>query len=66
MDDMFEYKAADKDQIECMDVIRSNAKSLKLQIGNHCPNSREKSLALTNLEQAIMWANKAITHGDRS
>lgn len=24
------------------------------------PNSREKALALTNLEQAIMWARKAL------
>jgi hypothetical protein len=26
------------------------------------PSNRERSLALTNLEQAAMWANKAVTH----
>jgi hypothetical protein len=26
----------------------------------HTPESREQSLALTNLEQAVMWANAAI------
>jgi hypothetical protein len=29
-------------------------------IDNNCPDSREKSLAMTNLEQAVMWANAAI------
>lgn len=26
-----------------------------------CPPSRERALAVTNLEQAVMWANKAIS-----
>ena len=34
------------------------------ELANHindvCPESREKSLALTHLEQAIMWASAAI------
>ncbi len=29
-----------------------------------CPNSREKSLALTKLEEAAMWAIKAIVSND--
>jgi hypothetical protein len=29
-------------------------------INDLCPESREKSLAITNLEQAVMWANAAI------
>lgn len=28
---------------------------------NDLPPSREKSLAMTNLEQAVMWATKALT-----
>ncbi len=27
------------------------------------PNGRERSLAMTNLEQTAMWANKSIAHG---
>lgn len=29
-----------------------------------CPPSRELSLAITNIEQAAMWATKAVVHGD--
>lgn len=29
-----------------------------------CPQSREFSVALTNLEQACMWAVKSIVHND--
>ncbi len=25
-----------------------------------CPESREKSLAITNLQQSVMWANASI------
>lgn len=31
---------------------------------NQIPPSREKSLAMTNLEQAAMWANKAVVKAD--
>lgn len=30
------------------------------------PVSRERSLAITNLEQALMWANKAIVFGPQA
>lgn len=40
--------------------IREQAKQLGEEILDHCPESREKSLALTNLEQTVMWAVAAI------
>ena len=40
--------------------IRDTAKSFALLISDNCPASRERSLALTNLEQAVMWANASI------
>lgn len=40
--------------------LRDGAKILALMIDRSCPDSREKSLALTNLQQAVMWANAAI------
>jgi hypothetical protein len=36
------------------------AKMMATIIENTCPESREKSLAITNLEQAVMWANASI------
>lgn len=42
------------------EAIRAEAKVLAKAIQEACPESREKSLALTNLQQAVMWANAAI------
>ena len=40
--------------------LRDKAKELALMILGKTPSSREQSLAITKLEEAIMWANKAI------
>lgn len=48
---------ADKQQL-----IGKFTKSLAAVISEVCPDSREKSLAMTNLEQTQMWANKAVSH----
>lgn len=40
-------------------IKRQNYSAEKLLgIINQLPNSREKSLALTKLEECVMWANK--------
>jgi hypothetical protein len=44
--------------------IRSYAKGLARKIGRDCPPSRERSLALTKLEEAVMWANAAIARNE--
>ena len=41
-------------------ILRDNAKSLAYEIKKQCPDSRERSLALTKLEEVIMWANASI------
>lgn len=49
------------------DMIRNEAMRLAAAIESVCPESREKSLAHTNLEQATMWANAAIArHGGKT
>jgi hypothetical protein len=40
--------------------IRTAAKVLAEIIVDNCPDSRERSVALTNLQQAVMWANASI------
>ena len=40
--------------------IREAAKSFSLLIYEVVPDSREKSLALTKIEEAMMWANASI------
>lgn len=41
-------------------AVKDNAKNLAFVILDRCPESREKSLAFTKLEEATMWATAAI------
>lgn len=54
------YHAPKESQAEKYDQLRSKAKELAYLIDELCPNSREKALANTNLEQSIMWANASV------
>jgi hypothetical protein len=60
----FTYHAPFGDQPERYNQLRSQARSLADTILNLTPQSREQSLALTNLEQAIFWANAAIARNE--
>lgn len=46
--------------IDRFDEIRGDAKLLGRDILELCPASRERSLAITHLEEAVMWATKSI------
>jgi hypothetical protein len=56
----FQYHAPKPGQPDIYTDIRRTAKEFALKIDDHCPDSREKTLALTKLEEAVMWANAAI------
>lgn len=43
-----------------IEQIRRTGKELGMDIIVFCPGGRERSLALTNLEQTVMWAVAAI------
>jgi hypothetical protein len=45
--------------------IRERAMAFALLICQECPDSREKSLAITKIEEAVMWANSAISRRER-
>ena len=66
----FTYHAPSENQVDRYNVLREKAKELAYAIDERCPSSREKSLAMTNLEQAVMWANASIArqhmHGSDS
>lgn len=47
-------------QIERIESTRDAAKDLGRRIIDNCADGRERSLALTHLEDAVMWAVKAI------
>lgn len=57
---LFTYHAPKGDQPVRYEDIRRQARALAEVIEALCPDSREKSLAITNLQQATMWANASI------
>lgn len=60
----FSYHAPKEGQAERYERIRYKAKMLAAYINENCPDSREKSLAFTNLEEAVMWANASIARNE--
>ncbi|NTZ20934.1 hypothetical protein EXW96_26465 [Paenibacillus sp. JMULE4] len=60
----FKYHAPKDGQPERYQAIREKAKELAYLIDELCPNSREKSLAMTNLEQTVFWANAGIARNE--
>lgn len=56
----FTYHPAKNDQGERYEALRSAGLQLAHRINEATPPSREQSLALTHLDQAVMWANAAI------
>jgi len=46
--------------------IRSEMLRAALVVEETCPEGREKSLAITKLEEAMMWANAAIARAQGS
>lgn len=60
----FTYHAPKRGQPEKYTVIRDTAKGLAMVINDNCPDSREKSLAITKLEECVMWANASIARNE--
>ena len=64
MNNNFSYHAPKEGQQEKYTQIREDAKGLSAVLVNLCPPSRELSLALTSLEETVMWANAAIARNE--
>jgi hypothetical protein len=47
-------------QIKRIEELRNGSFAFANEINNKCPDSREKSLAITKLEECLMWAVKSI------
>lgn len=60
IDTRFTYHPPRPDQVPRYDAIRRIAKDFAHIIDELTPASREQSLALTHLEETVMWANAAI------
>ena len=60
LDNRFTYHAPKDGQPEVYQAIRDQGKRLAELIEQEAPESRERSLAITKIEEAVMWANAAI------
>ena len=60
----FVYHSPNPEQTMRHEQIRAAVTRLAHAINDLCPESREKSLAITNLEQAQFWANASVARND--
>ncbi len=60
----FTYHPPKSGQPELYEEIREEAKKLAMMLNVTVPDSREKSLALTKLEEAVFWANAGIARNE--
>lgn len=56
----FTYQVPKEEQASRIQALRKKTQELGLLINELCPKSRQQSLALTKLEETLMWANKSI------
>ena len=64
LDNIYTYHSPKPGQPERYQAIREKAKELAVLIDGTCPDSREKSIANTRLEEAVMWANASIARNE--
>jgi len=60
IENSFKYHAPNEEQQIKYKALRSCAKDIAGLIKDFCPDSREKSIAFTKLQECIMWANASI------
>ena len=60
----FKYHPPKGNQSQRYEQIRAMARAMAIQILTACPPSRERSLALTKLEESVMWSNSAIARNE--
>ena len=59
--DRFKVHPMDEDRKMHSDKIREEIMNIADVIDIYCPDGREKSLALTKLEECLMWVNKSLS-----
>lgn len=54
------HPPVDEGVVNQFELVRKVAKEMGETILNMCPDSRERSIAITKLEETVMWAIKSI------
>lgn len=60
IDNRFTYHPPGPGQADVYAAVRAKAKTLADFLNQSCSEGREKSLAITHLEEAVFWANASI------
>lgn len=60
----FQYIKPTEEQTKLMQEFRDKFEDLENDLKNKVITSRGLSIAITKLEEASFWINKAITHND--
>lgn len=64
LENAFTYHPPKGDQQQRYVELREQCKTLAYLIASDTPPGREQSLALTHLEETMMWSNAAIARGE--
>lgn len=64
LEQSFTYHPPQDDQVDRYHAVRQEALLFALRIVQSTPIGREQDLALTNLEEAVFFANAAIARGE--
>ena len=64
IDKPFAYHKPSDDGLSRITELREQFSALSAAIERVCPASRQRSIALTELETAAMWAIKAVVFND--
>jgi len=60
----FTYHKPKSDQVGRYNLLRELGKDFASQIKESCPDTRERSLAITKVEEAVMWGISAIARNE--
>ncbi|KKM03839.1 hypothetical protein LCGC14_1770450 [marine sediment metagenome] len=63
LENRFTYRPPKPGQPEIYQILRAKALMVAGTINTHVPDGREKSIAITKLEEVMMWANAGIARG---
>jgi hypothetical protein len=64
IDKPYAYHKPSPDGLEKINKLRALFTEVDQVIREVCPNTRERSVAITNNEQTAMWAIKAVVFND--
>lgn len=51
-------------QVPMYERTRNKGREFAELINGQCPDNREKSIAISKVEEAVMWANASIARGE--